>query len=209
MDEREFENTNDNPAEEDVQSQNDQENTTESPDFLLALLIYDRTAANKTAAKKWLMKNCPPQVSAEEMEVLLEGIDAQKPLEHLKNVDVVNGSKDRYYYDGTIMTREFAKIDALIEDKDILSTIASVTRSDCKLYPRPTEFSKLTGYPFRFTPDEVEGAAARMTINKDYSDIGVVEASNGEKAFYSDRYMKKVYALSLLEYSEVESKLSP
>ncbi len=209
MDERELENTQNVPEDEDILLQDEEESVIESAALLLAETIYDRTASNKTAAKKWLVKHCPPEINPEELQVLLDNIDTGKPPEELQSIDVVSGSKDRYYYDGTIMTQEFAKIDALIEDKDILSTIASVTRSDCKLYPRPTEFSKMTGYPFRFTLDEVEGAAARMMMGDEYSDIGVVEASNGEKAFYSSSYISKVYARSLLEYSEVESKLSP
>ena len=209
MDEREFENMQNMPEDEDIQPRDEEQSTIEAAALLLAEMIYDCTASNKTATKKWLTKNCPPEISPEELDALLEGIDTGKPPKELQSIDVVSGSKDKYYYDGTIMTPEFAKIDALIEDKDILSTIASVTRSDCKLYPRPTEFSKMTGYPFRFTSDEVEGAAARMTLSEEYSDIGVVEASNGEKAFYSSTYISKVYARSLLEYSEVESKLSP
>ena len=175
----------------------------------LAELLYDRTASNKVAGKKWLMKQFAQAPAREEVQALTEGIDKGEPHQALRAIDTLTGSKDRYYYDGSIMTREFAQLDALIEDKDILKTIASVTRSDCQLYPRPTEFSKLTGYPFRFSIDEVEGAAARMAARDEYSDIGVVQASNGEKAFYSSRYLKEAYARSLLESSEVESKLWP
>ena len=181
----------------------------ESAALVLAELLYDRTAANKVAARKWLMKNRPQELNSEVLETLLAGIDANHPQQKLCSISTVKGSKDRYYYDGAIMTREFAMLDALIEDKDILTTIASVTRSDCKLYPRPTEYAKLTDYPFQFTLDEVEGAAARMTLNEEYSDIGVVQASNGAKAFFSSLHISQAYARSLLEYSEVESKLWP
>ncbi len=175
----------------------------------LAGLLYDRTASNKVAGVKWLRKHRPQAVSEESLGTLLAGIDHGKPHDALRSADVEAGVRDRYYYDSAIMTREYAQLDALIEDKDILKTIASVTRSDCKLYPRPTEFSKMTGYPFRFTLDEVEGAAARMQLREDFSDIGVVQASNGEKAFFSRKYLKEGYARSLLEASEVESKLWP
>ncbi len=175
----------------------------------LAEVLYNCTAANKVAGRKWLMKQFPQAPAREAVQALTEGIDRGEPHQALRAIDTLTGSKDSYYYDGSIMTREFAQLDALIQDKDILKTIASVTRSDCQLYPRPTEFSKLTGYPFRFTIDEVEGAAARMATRDEYSDIGVVQASNGEKAFYSSRYLKEAYARSLLESSEVESKLWP
>lgn len=176
---------------------------------LLAEMVYDRTAQNKVAGGKWLRHNKPDSISAEKLDELLSGVREGRETGPLAALACIRGKKDSYYYDATIMTRQFASLDALIEDKDILATIASVTRSDCELYPRPTEFSKMTGYPFRYTLDEVEGAAARMALDERYADIGVVQASNGEKAFYSDRFIKKGYAQSLLEYSEVESKEWP
>lgn len=208
MDEHELDKTQNIPEEE---QQGEEEQTTplELATILLAELLYDRTASNKVAGKKWLKKNHPPELAKEDMETLLEGIDDGQAQEILSGIKRIIGSKDWYYYDSTIMTGEFAALDALIEDKDILATIAKITRSDCKLYPRPTEYSKLTGYPFKFTLDEVEGAAARMALREDYSDIGLVQASNGEKAFFSNRFITEAYARSLLEYSEVESKLWP
>ena len=109
------------------------------------------------------------------------------------------------YRDVILPMTVIRRLDAMLEDKDILKTIATVTRSDCKLYPRPTEFSKLMGYPFRFSLDEVEGAAARMQLREEYGDIGVVQASNGAKAFYSSQFVKEGYARALLEGSEVEA----
>lgn len=176
---------------------------------LLAELIYDQTARNEVAGRKWLNKHRPQGLSEETMTALLAAIEAQQAQPPLSNIVLIRGKNEKYYYDADIMTSEFARLDAMIKDKDILHTIAEVTRSDSKLYPRPTEFSKMTGYPFRMSLDEVEGAAARMAFLPEYQDIGVVEASNGEKAFYSDRHLSRVYAQSLLEFNEVESKLWP
>jgi hypothetical protein len=107
------------------------------------------------------------------------------------------------------MTAHFAELDSLIMDKDILRTIATVTRSDCKLYPRPTQFSKLMGYPFYFSEDEIEGAAARMEKLEEYADIGVVTASNGGKGFYSTQFISRGYAQGLIESVEVEERENP
>ncbi len=176
---------------------------------ILAELLYDRTASNKVASQLWLRRNKPERLSDDSLTQLLQSIREGVQEGPLSSAAFIQGSKDVYYYDASIMTPQFAKLDALIEDKDILKTIADVTRSDCELYPRPTEFAKMMDYPFHFTIDEVEGAAARMSMSDQYSDIGVVQASNGAKAFYSDRFIKKGYAQSLLEYSEVESHLWP
>lgn len=194
---------------EDLQELDPQESKPITPASLLAEQLYDVTARNTVAGRKWLRTNRPDGISEEALEALLSAVDRAEPDEALHSVRVIAGKKDRYYYDASIMTAEFALLSAMLSDKDILHTIASVTRSDCQMYPRPTEFSKMTGYPFHFTLDEVEGAAARMAMSEEYKDIGVVQASNGEKAFFSSLHMKEGYARALLEGSEVESKLWP
>lgn len=173
---------------------------------LLAQTVYDRTAQNLVAPRKWLLKQQPEGLAEGLFLKLLEEVDKEAPREALKNLALIKGKKDSYYYDASIMTPEFAKVQALIEDKDMLATIAEVTRRDCELYPRPAPFSKFAGYPFRFSMDELEGAAARMQLSKEYRDIGVVKASNGASAFYSSKSMSMVYARSLFEEIEVESR---
>lgn len=175
----------------------------------LADLLYSRTAHNKVSSGKWIRQHAPQGVERALLDELLTAVDAGRGEGALERIAMTRGAKDRYYYDASIMTAEYARLDALLEDKDILKTIASVTRSDCKLYPRPTEFSKMMGYPFRFSLDEVEGAAARMQLHDEYQDIGVVQASNGAKAFYSSQHIKEGYARSLLEASEVEAREWP
>ena len=59
---------------------------------------------------------------------------------------------------------------------------------------------------FRFSVDEIEGAAARMQLSEEYRDIGVVEASNGAKAFYSSQSLSKNYARALFQDIEVDSR---
>ena len=93
--------------------------------------------------------------------------------------------------------------------KDILRTIASVTRSDSAIYPRPTQFSKLQDVPFRFSRDELLGAAARMRFELEYEDVQLIEASNGAQAFFSTKYLTRDYAQSLLEWIEVEEPANP
>lgn len=173
---------------------------------LLAQTVYDCTAQNLVAPRKWLLKQQPQELEAGLFQKLLREVDEENPREELKNLALIKGKKDSYYYDASIMTPEFAKVQALIEDKDMLATIAEVTRRDCELYPRPAPFSKFAGYPFRFSMDELEGAAARMQLSEEYRDIGVVKASNGASAFYSSKSMSMVYARSLFEEIEVESR---
>ena len=181
----------------------------DTPAQVLADYLYKRTAKSKVTGKKALMLTPPDGITKEDMTELLAGIGTQAMHPALAKVDAVNGKKDRYFYDASIMTRHYAELDALLEDKDILATIASVTRSDSKLYPRPTQFSKLMNIPFRFSKDEILGAVARMQQDEAYQDIGVVTATNGNSGLYSEKFMSRRYAQSLLQAIEVEDAENP
>ena len=174
--------------------------------LLLAQAIYDRTAQNLVAPLKWIRQLKLDGLEDEKLSELLSAVDQEQACEELKDIVRVKGNKDSYYFDASIMTPEFARVQALIEDKDMLATIAEVARHDSSLYPRPAPFSKFSGYPFRFSLDEIEGAAARMQLSEAYRDIGVVEASNGAKAFYSSQSLSKNYARALFQDIEVDSR---
>ena len=174
--------------------------------LLLAQAIYDRTAQNLVAPLKWIRQLKLDGLGDEKLTELLSAVDQEQACEELKDIVRVKGKKDSYYFDASIMTPEFARVQALIEDKDMLATIAEVARHDSSLYPRPAPFSKFSGYPFRFSADEIEGAAARMQLSEAYRDIGVVEASNGAKAFYSSQSLSKNYARALFQDIEVDSR---
>ena len=178
-----------------------------------AQVLYEclraRTEQSKVTGKKFLTMNTPEGLEKEELSALLPLIGTAECPEELKDITCFKGRKDTYYYDPRIMTWQYAELDAMISEKDLLHTIATVTRSDCQLYPRPTRFSKLKDMPFWMTEDELLGAAARMKFEPEYADIGVVTASNGAKGFYSTKFMSEVYAQALIEVIEVEEDLYP
>lgn len=178
-----------------------------------AQVLYEhlraRTIESRVTGRKYLDMHLPEGLDKEALSALLSSIGTQEAPEELAGIAAVKGRKDTYYYDASIMTAHYADIDMMLQEKDILRTIASVTRSDSKLYPRPTQFSKLENIPFRFTHDELLGAAARMQFEKEYGDIGVIEASNGAKAFFSTQSLTRDYAQSLLEWIEVEEPENP
>lgn len=183
------------------------ETEAETPAKRLAAFIWDTTAKSHVTPLKKLKLSPPEGVTPEETAALLLAVGTPEADPALQNIAFVKGQKDLYFYDCTIMTGHFAEIDSLILDKDILRTIATVARSDCKIYPRPTQFSKLKNYPFFFTEDEIEGAAARMEKIEEYADIGVVTASNGGKGFYSTQSVSPQYAQALIEMVEVTERI--
>lgn len=180
-----------------------------SPAEKLAAAIRETTAQSHVLPLKKLKLHLPEGVTAEEASALLTAAGTPEADPALASIAFVQGKKDLYFYDNSIMTPHFAELDSLLMDKDILRTIATVTRSDCKLYPRPTQFRKLMAYPFYFTPDEIEGAAARMKDSEEYGDIGVVTASNGGKGFYSSAVISRTYAQALIEIAEVGERANP
>lgn len=178
-----------------------------------AQILYDylhaRTAESKVTGRKKLVLTPPNGLTKDALDALLPGIGTAEAAPVLANIQAVAGKKDTYLYDGEIMTKHYAELDALLEDKDILRTIATVTRSDSKLYPRPTQFSKLMNTPFRFSEDEILGAVARMKGEEEYQDIGMVTASNGKRALFSSQHLSERYARSLIEAIEVEAYENP
>ena len=181
----------------------------ESPAQRLAAAIWRTTADSHVTPLKRLKLSPPEGVTAEEAAALLLAVGTPEADPALEKIAFIRGKKDLYFYETTLMTAHFAELDSLIMDKDILRTIATVTRSDCRLYPRPTQFSKLRAYPFYYSEDEILGAAARMKDSEEYADIGVVTASNGGKGFYSSQVISKQYAQALIEFAEVGQRANP
>ncbi len=171
--------------------------------------LRTRTIAWKTTGLKDLTMHRPEGLDKEALTALVALIGTEKCPEELKAIGSIKGRKDTYYYEKTLMTPQYADIDVLVQEKDILRTIASVTRNDSALYPIPTLFSKLMDVPFKMTMDEILGAASRMKFEEQYADIGVVTASNGGKGFYSSQSLTEKYAQSLIEWYEVELPANP
>ena len=101
--------------------------------LLLAQAIYDRTAQNLVAPLKWIRQLKLDGLEDEKLSELLSAVDQGQACEELKDTVLIKGKKDSYYFDASIMTPEFARVQALIEDKDMLATIAEVARHDSSL----------------------------------------------------------------------------
>ena len=154
-----------------------------------AQVLYEHlrahTIESRVTGRKQLLMHPPEGLDKEELSALLALIGTEDAPQELKDIASLSGRKD------------------------ILRTIASVTRSDSAIYPRPTQFSKLQDVPFRFSRDELLGAAARMRFEPEYEDVQLIEASNGAQAFFSTKYLTRDYAQSLLEWIEVEEPANP
>ncbi|MEG0541334.1 MAG: hypothetical protein RR461_11565, partial [Angelakisella sp.] len=172
-----------------------------SPGELLAKHIREQTKREKVVAFSVVTLSVPDGLTREQVRNLLKD-PASDPA--MASIAVIKGSKDIYFYDQELMTERFATVQSLIEDKDILATVASAARHECKVYPRPLRVQSLMDSPYFYSEDEVLGALARMKITDTYEDIDTVTASNGKMCIYSSLYMSKKYAQALCEQLEVE-----
>lgn len=176
-------------------------NREKSDDELVASYIKDITLAEELAALADLKAAPPEGVAPERLTEILAHPEESPFFETIKSIQ---GKKDVYYYDSANMTDHFAKIQSIMQDKDILASIASAARHDCKIYPRPVKLTAMMDSPYFFTKGEISGALERMKQTEEYQDIDTVTASNGKVCIYSSKYMSKKYAQALCEEMEVE-----
>lgn len=176
-------------------------NREKSDDELLARYIKDVTLAEELAALADLKAAPPEGVTPERVTEILAHPEESPFFETIKSI---RGKKDVYYYDSANMTDHFAKIQSIMQEKDILESIASAARHDCKIYPRPVKVTAMMDSPYFFTKGEIFGALEAMKQTEEYQDIDTVTASNGKICIYSSKYMSKKYAQALCEEMEVE-----
>lgn len=187
--------------EEALQEVEAENNRVKSDDELLASYIKEVTLAEELAAFKDLTQTPPEGVTPERAAEILAKPEESPFFESIRSV---KGKKDVYYYDSDNMTEHFAKIQSIMQEKDILESIASAARHDCKIYPRPVKMTAMMDSPYFFTKGEIFAALEGMKQTEEYQDIDTVTASNGKICIYSSKYMSKKYAQALCEEMEVE-----
>ncbi len=172
---------------------------------ILMNYINGENKKNAVVAHSLLLLKPPTGITKDEILQLIKNKD---DYEELKNLVAIKTEQNLFYYNDTVFTERFATVQSLIQSKDILATIASTVRHDCKTYPKPTLVSTFINFPYFYSKDEVLGALARMKALEEYSDIDTVTASNGNVAIFSSEHMSKKYAQSLAEWYEVEWRTS-
>lgn len=152
-----------------------------------------RTRGSMVTAKKSLEADIP------NLEELLKEL---KEDETCKDIETVEGKKDIYYYSKAHMSDNYAMIAALVEDKDLRMTIASMVRFNCKTYPAPTPLSYFERHPYYATMAQIQRAIDSMNGKQEFEDIQKLTNSRGVPYLYSEHHMKKRYAASLIEDGE-------
>jgi hypothetical protein len=125
---------------------------------------------------------------------LLKEEDLTDALEDLANNDAykdivcIKGDKDSYYYSNTIMTDSFANIAVRVEEKNDAMTLAHCVR-ERSAYPALTYSNFFDGYPFNFSPTQMEAIKSVIKTDPAYADIQVITLYCAE-FFYSTLHIK-------------------
>ena len=160
---------------------------------VLANFIRERTQQAMITGRKFL------EADEENLEELLTAMFAD---ESCKDICTVKGQKDEYYYSEEYMAHNYATVAMLVEEKDMLRTIAEMVRFNCRAFPTPTPLYYFRNHPYSMTKVQVENAVRQMKFKAGYEDIQELTAKNGEPYLFSEPLMSRKYAQALANNAE-------
>ena len=118
-------------------------------------------------------------------------------LESCADIRSLKGAKDEFYYSEDAMTGNYAMIAALIEEKDLVATLAHMVRWNCKTYPAPTPLYYFMRHPYNYTKEQLEAALQQVQQRPDMQDIQTLTTWNNVLYMYSSDVMSFKYARAL------------
>ena len=121
----------------------------------------------------------------------------------------LKGDKHKYYYSNQKISANYARMLFTMEERDICTTIAEITRFECKTYPRPYPVQSLRNLPYCYTPEQINAALEQIKHKAQLQDIQPVYASNNALYLFSTQFMSQAYARGLCEWIEVEQYENP
>jgi len=171
----------------------------------MALIIRDNSYEGRlTNAEDFL-----EEPLSMEVEEILSMIEELKERVEFKDICVSKSEETIFLFSENHITKNYAKMMIMVEEKDLLKLVAETVREESKIYPRPTDSRLFKCSPFNLTKDLFEQVLEQIKKDDRYKDIQETRASNNALYLYSDIYMKEAHAASLTEWIEVESELNP
>src|SRR5690554_2790335 len=160
---------------------------------LLADYIRERSRGAKLTSLKSLLEEDG------EVEETLRVIESE---EDTQDITFKEGDLDHYYYSNRYMSDNYAMIAVLVEEKDLVKTIAEMVRWNCKTYPCPTPFYYFKNTPYCYKDEEIQLALENLKNDERYKDIEELVTGNNVRYFYSTLHMSQKYARALAESAE-------
>jgi hypothetical protein len=132
-----------------------------------------------------------------EIENLDEILENMKTDESCSDIIFTKGNKDIYYYSSKYMSDNYAMIASLVEEKDLVRTIAEMVLFNSKTYPAPTPVTYFEKSPYFATKAQIDRALLLLSMNEEYNDIHQFENNLNITHLYSSNHMSERYAKAL------------
>lgn len=169
---------------------------------MIVELVRNHSAAAKlTRADELTIE--PIALSRDEIAGKLESI---KSFEEYHDICVIEGSQAKYLFSDQHMTRNYAKMLARVEDKDLMALIAGSVRDESRIYPRPTRVTLFAEEPFRLAGSDFDTVLQQMQANPEYSDIKEFRDSRDNRYLCSEQYLSLDHALGLAEWKIIQEE---
>lgn len=165
-----------------------------SDEELLADFIRERSMGSLLTSKVFL------QEEDENIEEILQKLNED---ENCKDITKIEGSNDIYYYSNKFMSDNYAMIAMLVEDKDLVRTIAEMVRWNAKTYPCATPIYYFKNSPYYYENEQIEVSISNIKNDEKYSDIVELTTGNNVRYLYSTLHMSEKYAKALAESAEI------
>lgn len=118
------------------------------------------------------------------------------------DVYVYEGAKDLYYYIYPTLAHNYVRGVAMAQENDLPRIIAEVVRYESKIYPRATDITTFTRFPYHYTVIQVRRMLERMALQSEYADLERYTSGKKNEYIFSTRYLSRRYATFLVEQSE-------
>lgn len=118
------------------------------------------------------------------------------------DVYVYEGAKDLYYYIYPTLAHNYVRGVAMAQENDLPRIIAEVVRYESKTYPRATDITTFTRFPYHYTVIQVQRMLERMARQSEYADLERYTSGKKNEYVYSTRYLTRRYATFLVEQGE-------
>ncbi len=178
--------------------QNDTIVEIEPLDFVV-YMIRDISKRGQLVQKADLLQE-PFMIKEEEVDGIVEDIISNEKYSDMKKLI---GQKSWYIYSTRYVVDHYADLLLKKEEDNTYEMLASTIRRESELYPRPTKAALFRSNPYNLYEQDLLNIIDEMKAFEEYRDIQVTYASNQVMYLYSETYMDKSYAKSLVEWYEI------
>ncbi|WP_319477891.1 hypothetical protein [Marispirochaeta aestuarii] len=120
------------------------------------------------------------------------------------DIHIFQGKECYRYYSSLSMADSFAETLNISAEGNEMELVAATVRRESRVYPRPTRLNLFLEFPFSIEVAQLEQLAKALVQNsKDYADIQLARASNGDRYLFSTKFLETPQADYLAEWESV------